>query len=311
MESFLALFIFQDSYVVSFLVLAIAIVIVLLLIFNHKSPENIIQSEITDSEPIEGALRRVLGEQRWMQNSSTAPLTGESQLSPQELEKLENEILEKDRVIADLNKQLTQGHGSMAISHGDDQDLANKIAELQSRLQEYEIIEDDIADLSLYRTENEKLKNELEKLKAQLGQPKDTNSYQPPAHNFKTSSPAAPGLDGSSSFTVHDHQATKESSFESIRISGTSGQGEVTSDLVAQFQKVVDQQEKIASTSKDVIKVSGDSSSGKVIMPDKHKKTVIEASPEEVHPKLKGVPPDSKEEAEVFITELKSLKKVQ
>jgi len=308
MESFLALFIFQDSYVVSFLVLAIAIVIVLLLIFNHKSPENIIQSEITDSEPIEGALRRVLGEQRWMQNSTAT--MGESQLSPQELEKLENEILEKDRVIADLNKQLTLGHGSVASSPSDNQDLIHKIAELQSRLQEYEIIEDDIADLSLFRTENEKLKKELERLKAQLGESKDPNSYQPPVHNFKVSSPASLSSEGSSTFTVSDHQETKESNFESIRISGSSGQGEVTSDLVAQFQKVVDQQEKISSANQDIIKVSGDASSGKVIIPDKPKRTVVEST-EVIHPKLKGVSPDSKEEAEVFITELKSLKKVQ
>ncbi len=39
-----------------------------------------------------------------------------------------------------------------------------KIAELESKLSEYEILEDDIADLSLYKEENEKLKKQLAEL---------------------------------------------------------------------------------------------------------------------------------------------------
>lgn len=45
-------------------------------------------------------------------------------------------------------------------------ELQKKINELQAKLSEYEIIEDDIADLSLFKEENKKLKEELEKLRA-------------------------------------------------------------------------------------------------------------------------------------------------
>lgn len=44
--------------------------------------------------------------------------------------------------------------------------LQAKLAELQAKLAEYEIIEDDIADLSLFKEENKKLKAELATLKA-------------------------------------------------------------------------------------------------------------------------------------------------
>ena len=44
--------------------------------------------------------------------------------------------------------------------------LGTRIKELESKLAEYEILEDDIADLSLYKEENQRLKAELEKTKA-------------------------------------------------------------------------------------------------------------------------------------------------
>lgn len=45
-------------------------------------------------------------------------------------------------------------------------ELKSRIKELQVKLAEYEIIEDDIADLSLFKDENKKLKVELERLRA-------------------------------------------------------------------------------------------------------------------------------------------------
>jgi hypothetical protein len=44
-------------------------------------------------------------------------------------------------------------------------ELNKKIKDLEARLSEYEIIEDDIANLSIYKEENARLKNELGKLK--------------------------------------------------------------------------------------------------------------------------------------------------
>jgi hypothetical protein len=49
------------------------------------------------------------------------------------------------------------------------QALQVELKSLQSKLSEYEIIEDDIADLTLYKEENQKLKDEVEKLRSTAG----------------------------------------------------------------------------------------------------------------------------------------------
>ena len=125
------------------------------MLFGQKSPETVVKSELGGAENVEGALRRVLGEQRWLQSGAGEGVDG------QKLQQLESEVLEKDRTIAELNKQITAGGGGGGDGEMDP-DLANRIAELEARLQEYEIIGDDIADLSLYKTENEKLRNKMQ-----------------------------------------------------------------------------------------------------------------------------------------------------
>ncbi|MGZ3773120.1 MAG: hypothetical protein ACXVCY_18435 [Pseudobdellovibrionaceae bacterium] len=65
--------------------------------------------------------------------------------------------------------ELSEGNDSGAASAGDakqTEELKNKVSDLESRLAEYEIISEDIADLSRYRDENEQLKKELENIKA-------------------------------------------------------------------------------------------------------------------------------------------------
>ncbi len=51
------------------------------------------------------------------------------------------------------------------LSQVEREDLTGKLRDLEARLAEYEIISEDIADLSRYRDENEALKKELEALK--------------------------------------------------------------------------------------------------------------------------------------------------
>ena len=163
-ESILSLFIFQDAYVVSFLVAGIMIVVLLLLMYNFKTPESVVMNEVNKSENVEGALRRVLGEQNWVGANNTDD--GEdAKEAIKKIGVLEQEILTKDKEIAELHKQVTHGGGAEGDG-GNDAELMAKIDELEARLQEYEIIEDDIADLSLYKAENDKLKAQLESLKS-------------------------------------------------------------------------------------------------------------------------------------------------
>lgn len=90
----------------------------------------------------------------------------------------EEELAARDTKIAELLKELDTVRLALNANDGDDPaktalrdeiaGLKSKYEEAQARLSEYEIIEDDIADLSMFKDENAKLKKELENLKAQL-----------------------------------------------------------------------------------------------------------------------------------------------
>ncbi len=291
MEWFLSLFILHDTLVVSLLVVGITIVVVMLLLFSQKSPKSVVKSELGGTDNVESALRRVLGEQRWAQAGASNSSSGGA--DSQELDALQMEVLEKDRKIAELNKQLTQegpaGEGGVSA---DDSELLAKLAELEARLHEYEIIEDDIADLSLYKTENEKLKNEIDALRAKIGgaapepaapEDPDLKIVEPP----KVEEPAP--------------------AIEEEETGGVDG-----ADLVAEFEKVVNSQSDLAPPEEEEssrVSVEINKDPGKVLMADEFVSKKEEPLP--VHSKLKDISPGSKEEAEVFINELKNLKAIQ
>lgn len=283
----------------------------MLLLFNNKSPNSVIHTEIESNQNIEGALRRVLGEKNWEVSSG-----GDSDVN-----ELQKEVLEKDRKIAELNKQLTQSSGNEGASnHGDSGDLLSKISELEARLLEYEIIEDDIADLSLYKTENEKLKEELARLKALAGETM-VEPEEPEAEDVVVEEEAEQENEiaqaEEETVAATPPPVVEEKVVEKIQ----------PADLVAEFEKVVNNQSDLeddsdfgqvdakednqvesnvttldsANPGKVMVKEEEDSSKGQVASAN--------GGEDEIHPKLRDVNPDSKEEAEVFISELKSLKK--
>ncbi len=59
----------------------------------------------------------------------------------------------------------TQPTVSFEGATGETHVYLEKISELEAKLAEYEVLEDDIADLSLYKEENARLKSEMERLK--------------------------------------------------------------------------------------------------------------------------------------------------
>lgn len=89
---------------------------------------------------------------------------------------LKNTLLQKETKIAELNQaseSATNQKGSSSVqpsaaveNPGKVTELETKVKELEGRLQEYEIISEDIADLSFYKEENARLTKELESLKA-------------------------------------------------------------------------------------------------------------------------------------------------
>ncbi len=87
------------------------------------------------------------------------------------IDKLKLEMSERERQIKmledelNLAKQAAAKKPAATESHADDDALA-KIQELQSKLSEYAIIEEELADISKFKEENAKMKAEIEKLKA-------------------------------------------------------------------------------------------------------------------------------------------------
>lgn len=73
---------------------------------------------------------------------------------------VKNELQIRARIIEDLQTQVKN-----AKNDGGSAELLAKIKDLEGKLSEYEIIEDDIADLSFFKEENAKLKKELEAIK--------------------------------------------------------------------------------------------------------------------------------------------------
>lgn len=85
--------------------------------------------------------------------------------------KVQDLAREIDRLTSELATK--SAGGAAGTSSGVDPDkvaeLQAKIEELQGKLAEYEIIEDDIADLSRFKEENSELRKELEQLKQNAG----------------------------------------------------------------------------------------------------------------------------------------------
>lgn len=194
-ENFLS---FWTSYNTSIIEALIALVIILSLFlayrsFLKKEEEQVLAPSI-DTAEIEKTLQRILENQgnRQMQETGSeedlgvdldldeAPVSRTAPQDSAEAQKLRTALAEKqlkvqtlEEEVENLKAQLASA-GSAASSEAPaaigapaPEDLAakkaleDKVRDLEARLSEYEIISEDIADLTRYREENEKLKEQL------------------------------------------------------------------------------------------------------------------------------------------------------
>lgn len=84
-------------------------------------------------------------------------------LNPEQMGQFQAELQTKRQEVEELKKAVAE-----AQSKSESADVATylkKIKDLENRLAEYEILEDDIADLSLFKEENARLKEELARVK--------------------------------------------------------------------------------------------------------------------------------------------------
>ena len=140
-------------------------------------------TESFNTEVLEEKLNIIIDQQKQRSvaptGSASAARNTEEGASPEEVDKLKSEIYNLRQQIAEIEKNATEsksknssasapaaGKAESAAESAKSVQLEAKISDLQSRLSEYEIIADDIAELSQLRTENSKLIQELASLKA-------------------------------------------------------------------------------------------------------------------------------------------------
>ncbi len=198
MDMTAALRYFSDhiEHVIGGLVVLFLLTSILLLIRNINSTDGQKEHGAGDSSrsgsddldigAIESAMKRVLAAQGLTGFAAAASAAGDSAKAPvsvdlatadptqlnQAIQERDTKLQELAREIDRLNSEVAAQKSAPAASGGDGGDgkvgeLQQKIEELQARLSEYEIIEDDIADLSLFKEENAQLKAELERLRAE------------------------------------------------------------------------------------------------------------------------------------------------
>lgn len=154
-----------------------------------------------DSAQIEKTLQRILDAQGTKTGEATA---GASAVAGPEVEELRQHVKTSEAQIAELKSQLAAaaaqpgagataadgaGGGGAGTSSEERSALENKIHDLEARLAEYEIISEDIADLSRYKEENVALNQRLASLGG--GTPNTIVSEAPSAPAPAAAAPAA------------------------------------------------------------------------------------------------------------------------
>lgn len=138
-------------------------------LFFRKAEEEI-KGSVDDQalKAIEASLKKVL-ETSELKASVSSNVSSGGSIDDQFVEKLEQEVSTKSKLIEELQEQLQTVQAQAAASASTGSDTAQwkeKAAELEAKLAEYEIIAEDIADLSQYKEENARLKAEIEALQA-------------------------------------------------------------------------------------------------------------------------------------------------
>ncbi len=111
--------------------------------------------------PFAGTLDKILEETQGIKlHLATAPPVDTSVVRTVADPKVLEQLSLREKEIEDLKVQLK----SMPVAVADSGDVSEKLKDLESRLAEYEILEDDIADLSLFKEENARLKAQLDAL---------------------------------------------------------------------------------------------------------------------------------------------------
>lgn len=143
--------------VITVLLGAIILCVFALMTASFHNPKDAITQEMGSVERLEGVLRQMLSDQQWPAAKSpldgAAPADGQVSLLQDQVHQLEQDLAAKQKQIEELSK-VDGGSPDLAP-------LKLKVKELEDKLAEYSVIEEDIADLSRFRQENEDLRKKI------------------------------------------------------------------------------------------------------------------------------------------------------
>lgn len=203
-------FIFKYNILIIELLFAVSLIGVLLLAFRFFTTKDESLTGSPDWNKLEDNIKKIL------ENANHAPVRGEAAMSqgvghveiPEglsesvfiqelqtQLERTQIQLLQKDEEIKKLNEIASVNSGlptdiaapasaptpTPTSGGADVSAYEEKIKDLESRLNEYSIIEDDIADLSFYKEETVRLQSEVDKLTAELAALKEAEERAPKA----------------------------------------------------------------------------------------------------------------------------------
>lgn len=168
-ESFLHFWSHYNTRIIEILVGLILLCLVYLAYRTFLAPvrDEEISTGGANREDLEKTLNKILETQK----AGAGPQLSDSEAAA-EVERLRAQVIEKDRIIADFKARPDAAvvsaeaqatvNAAAAVSAEEKAKLESMIKDLEARLAEYEIISEDIADLSFYKEENARLQKELE-----------------------------------------------------------------------------------------------------------------------------------------------------
>jgi hypothetical protein len=164
LENTLYYFTHHSESIIQWLFLAILLLSALVIgraIFARKeSVASAGGAAFADGTDVQGFLQKILDQTAKLE---TVKLDG---ASPAGIAEVDVQVQQLKKDLAAREEELTKLKTSGATAPAGDADkLGARIKELETKLAEYEILEDDIADLSLYKDENVRLRSEIDKLK--------------------------------------------------------------------------------------------------------------------------------------------------
>ncbi len=208
LETLIPYIVQHNAMIIQALVSAILLLVVVLAYRNFSSARQVDPSVSPavagDMGQLEATLKKLLEKANQVPTAASAS-PGDNPALLTEIEKLKKSLEERQNAFEKLKVEAEAAKAAggapataPGISAEERTQLETQIKELQAKLSEYEIISEDIADLSFYKEENVKLQKELEGIK-KGGAPSTTAA---PTTAAAESARPAPVMAGSAKATV-------------------------------------------------------------------------------------------------------------